>query len=96
MATLTLGTAATTTLTALKYINGMVPADLAALNAMIKNDIPAAPIQANCFQTNGTLFIPRRGLLQLVPGDIVAVDPVTGWPILLSGTAAGGANYVHT
>jgi hypothetical protein len=96
MATRTLGTAATTTLTALQFVAGMVPADLATMNAAIKNDIPAAPVQPNCFQTNGTLFIPRRGILQLIPGDFVAFDPATGWPILLSATAAAGASYVHT
>lgn len=36
------------------------------------------------------LVIPKRGVLQVLPGDIVAVDN-TGWPILVSGAAIGYA-----
>ena len=96
MATRTLGTAATTTLTALQYVNGMVPADLATMNAGILNDKVGMPPFPNCFQTNGTLLIPNRGILTLIPGDFVAFDPATGFPILLSAAAAAGASYVHT
>lgn len=96
MATRTLGTAATTTLTALQFVAGMVPADLATMNAGIKNDNVANPVIGSAFQTNGTLYVPNRGILQLLPGDFVAFDPITGWPILLSAKAAAGANYVHT
>jgi hypothetical protein len=34
------------------------------------------------------LFIPQRGVLKVLPGDIVAVDN-TGWPILVSGASIG-------
>ena len=96
MATKTLGTAATTTLTALQYQSGMTPADLATINAGILNDQVGKPAYANCFTTYGTLYIPNRGVLQLIPGDYVAFDPATGFPILISATAAAGASYVHT
>ncbi len=34
------------------------------------------------------LFIPQRGVLKVLPGDVVAVDN-TGWPILVSGASIG-------
>lgn len=40
------------------------------------------------YQQTGRLFIPNRGWLQCKPGDVVAWDATTGWPILLSGDAA--------
>ena len=39
------------------------------------------------FSFNGQLFIPNRGWLKLFPGDVIAVDPVSGWPILISSNA---------
>lgn len=36
------------------------------------------------------LVIPNRGVLKVLPGDIVALDN-TGWPILVSGAAIGYA-----
>lgn len=36
---------------------------------------------------NGLLYVPGRGVLKIRPGDIVAVDPLTGWPILVSANA---------
>ncbi len=35
---------------------------------------------------DGKLFIPGRGSLKVLPGDVVAIDN-TGWPILVSGEA---------
>lgn len=37
---------------------------------------------------NANLVIPSRGILKVLPGDIVAIDN-TGWPILVSGAAIG-------
>ena len=37
---------------------------------------------------NGLLTIPNRGTLRVYPGDYVMVDTVSGWPILVSRTAA--------
>ncbi len=43
----------------------------------------------------GQLLIPNRGILKVLPGDIVAVDN-TGWPILVSGAAIGYAGSQWT
>lgn len=43
----------------------------------------------------GLLTIPKRGVLKIIPGDIVAVDN-TGWPILVSGAAIGYAGSQWT
>lgn len=44
----------------------------------------------------GQLFVPNRGVLQILPGDVVAYDPTTGWPILISArAAANAASWVH-
>lgn len=41
---------------------------------------------AGCFNREGLLIVPNRGVLKMMPGDVVAVDP-SGWPILLSAQA---------
>lgn len=95
MTTRTLGTAATTTLTALTYSRVMNVADTATIAAGIKNDlINTGPIFPGAFSARGLLFIPNRGMLQLIPGDVVAFNPATGWPIVLSAAAAASANWV--
>jgi hypothetical protein len=105
MATATLGTAATTTLTAIPFIYGMAVADYATVAAAIKRDGhnpnvsgsasgPQPPIGV-AFQRSGVLIVPERGVLRLFPGDYVALD-ATGWPILLSARAAASASWVHT
>lgn len=38
---------------------------------------------AGCINTQGQLVVPNRGVLKVLPGDVIAVDP-SGWPILLS------------
>ncbi len=35
---------------------------------------------------NGQLFIPNRGILKILPGDVPAIDNL-GWPILVSGAS---------
>lgn len=106
MATATLGTAATTTLTAIPFTYGALQAaDFAAIAAAIKHDThnPAIigvgntqqPPIISPFSRSGTLVIPNRGVLALFPGDYVAID-ATGWPILLSMRAAASASWVHT
>lgn len=46
---------------------------------------------------NGQLEIPGRGLLKVLPGDVVAIDN-TGWPILVSAAAIayGGSLWDFT
>jgi hypothetical protein len=113
MALKTLGTAGTTTLHALPfYQGGMSTADVAALVAYMKNDVPVLLGNAKgtegaagsslqigmglfCYDT-GQLFIPGRGALKVLPGDYIAVDGTTGWPVLISGGAAASGAYVHT
>lgn len=69
-------------------------ADLATLANGIKDDqrnvnltTPAGPVWPSALSPNGNpslLFVPNRGVLKVLPGDIVAIDSVTGWPILVS------------
>jgi hypothetical protein len=40
----------------------------------------------------GQLYIPSRGVLKILPGDVVAVDN-TGWPVLIS---SASINYAAT
>ncbi len=100
MATVTLGTAAQTTLTALKFLHGynsgMSAADIAAISQTIKDDTSFNGVAAQqAFSANGLLYIPRRGVLTMRAGDYVGVDS-TGWPVLLSSKAAASASWVHT
>ena len=44
----------------------------------------------------GLLIIPNRGHLQLKPGDFIAFDSTTGWPIVISGDAAANGPYTHS
>ncbi len=102
MALLTLGSNGTTTLSALKFLPGSNQTDFAALAALILSDgsqnggvanaAPSAkPLWPGALSRDGHLYIPNRGVLQILPGDYIAVD-ANGWPILLSANAiAGGA-----
>lgn len=102
MALLTLGTTAQTSFNAIKFVNGMVPADLAALNADIfKDNQPAKNsnpvVEPTAITTMGFLTLPGgRGQILLKPGDYVAVDPTTGWPIVISANCAANGAIVHT
>lgn len=109
MATVTLGTAATTTLTAVPFIYGMAAADFATIAAALKHDAynpemndavasavsgPQPPLGLS-FSRSGVLTIPNRGVLRLFPGDYIGVD-ASGWPVVLSPRAAASASWVHT
>ncbi len=95
MATLTLGTAATTTLVAMPFGSDPAIADISAIALHILNDqVNTQPIWPGAWANTGLLFVPNRGVLQALPGDVVAYDPATGWPILLSKRAAAGASWV--
>lgn len=96
MATRTLGTAATTTLVAMPFGTDVTPADIAKIAANILNDqVNTNPIWPGAWANTGLLFVPNRGVLQLLPGDYVAYDS-TGWPIMLSKKSAASASWVHT
>lgn len=101
MATRTLGTNATTTLTAIRFGQDVSDADFASIINGILDDYnmgqqpynastglaPATPrIYPGAFSRSGRLFIPNRGVLTVRPGDYVAID-ATGWPILVGNNA---------
>lgn len=105
MATKTAGTTASTSLTALQFFPGygasaaMAPADIATVANGIKNDqVNGQPIFPNAFSSNGLLYVPNRGVLQMLPGDWVAYDTQSGWPVLISKLAmtVGGHVWNHS
>jgi hypothetical protein len=98
----TIGTAATSTLwtTGAFSYGGPTQADMAIIQAGILDDsVPSAnPLIASgaYIPGQGQLLIPNRGILQVLKGDWIALDPVTGWPMLISARAAASASFVHT
>lgn len=55
----------------------------------------SATIYPGAFNQSGLLYVPNRGVLKVLPGDYVMVDPASGWPILVSRTAIliGGSQW---
>ena len=98
MALITCGTQGANALTGMIYANsstgGQSAIDKGQFNNAIKRDrfSPGAPFHA---LVSGQLFIPHRGVLNILPGDLIAYD-VTGWPILVSAAAAASASWAHT
>lgn len=102
MATVTLGTNATTSLTALQYLrgygSGMAAADIASINNLIKNQTNVAhpTMGGSYFTSEGVLYLPeQRGFIKLAPGDYVGVDS-TGLPIWVSANAIANGPWTHT
>lgn len=105
MALHTLGTTSTTAIAkCFKWLPGLnqaaTAADMATLANAILNDQVSSGISqivVEAFGYNGILTIPNRGILQVLPGDAIAVDSA-GWPILVSkgSLAAGGTNWTFT
>jgi len=107
MALNTIGTAATNTLSGFVVgTNDLTPADVGSLRAGILNDGPQSGfgvvgpvgtgvIYPGAYAQQGLLFVPNRGVLKCLPGDMIAFDAATGWPILVSKLAAAGAGWVH-
>jgi hypothetical protein len=78
------------------YGSGMSAADIATMSNLIKNDlVNTNPVIPESFSSNGLLYVPNRGILKMLPGDVVGIDP-TGWPILISKNSinAGGTIWV--
>lgn len=109
MALRTLGTNANNSLTAMLVgtddignqvnlallLNGILtdmPFNNGALVTQPRNKVNQAYVQGS----RGTLYVPRRGQLVCLPGDVVAFDPVTGWPILISADCAANGAVTHT
>lgn len=101
--TVTLGTNAGNTLTAVKFLpgygSGVSAADVASICALIKNDLNVNhPLIPNSFKMDSSrLYIPNRGILKVLPGDYIGIDE-TGWPILVSKHAItdGSTSWTHT
>ncbi len=100
MSTIHLGTTANNSLTPAitfepGWNSGMAAADIATMALAIKDDLNVAhPVYPNAFSSNGLLYVPNRGILQMRPGDVVAIDS-TGWPILVSKNAIANGPW-HT
>lgn len=110
MATHTLVTKAN--LTAVTYSQSpitLLPADLATIDNGIFNDPNVGNFQnsarsrfypASGFAYNGILIVPNRGYLQVLPGDVVAIDnnggTNVGWPILVSADAIANGSWTFT
>ena len=101
MATSTFGTSATTSLTGLKFLpgygSGMAAADIASINNAIKFPNAAGQVGGGgSFSASGRLFLPAaKGVIRLDPGDWVAVDAATGWPIVVSAQAIASGPWTH-
>jgi|SRR6516162_728743 hypothetical protein len=112
MATSTIGTNANNSLTAIVMVpaglsgyqllnGGYFPniADFATIDAGMLDDInPTHPIYGptNGLTPQGLLYVPNRGVLRVRPGDYVAIDTTTGWPILISARAAASGPWTHS
>jgi len=96
MATSTLGTNATTSLTSLVNSATMVPADLATIQNGIKDDVIIThPVWPGAYSYMDLLYVPNRGVLKVLPGDFVGVD-TNGWPILVSAYSIATGGWTHT
>lgn len=96
MATVDVGTDATTTLTGVVWPAS--DADVATMNNLILDDLTtgtprAATSGIGGLINEGKLVVPNRGSLLLYPGDVVAVDPATGGVILITALAAAGGDW---
>jgi len=87
----TLGTNTTTSLSAFSYTAQPDQQNAGLLRAGIKNDLSiggkVGSIWPDAFVQGGLLYIPNRGTLQLYRGDVIAFDPTTGFPIVVSSLA---------
>jgi hypothetical protein len=108
MATRTLGTNLTTSLTAIQWAPsgaGLLAADIGVIMNGILDDSSPAHQQARILGTGGMdpgtgmITLPgARGTIYPKPGDFIAIDSVSGWPILVSANALniGGTLWTHT
>ena len=99
MATITLGTTANNSLTSVLwlpgYASGLSAADQATIRNLIKDDIGNAHLRIGGALQAGSLVIPNRGVLQVLPGDYIGVDS-QGWPILVSKNSIANAAWTHS
>ena len=96
MALATIGTNANNSLSAIVYGAGDADADVASVALGILDDQNVThPVYPGAFSKQGLLYIPNRGYLKPLPGDYIAFDAATGWPILISARAATAGPYTH-
>jgi hypothetical protein len=98
VATVTLGTTANNSLTAIQFQASVLPADFATIMAGIKDMQVTAgvrPVLPEGLSRFGRLVIPNRGIINVLPGDYVAIDG-NGWPILVGKEVIGSSPWVHT
>ena len=96
MATSTLGTTLTTSLTSLVNNPVMNVTDLATIVNGIKDDlIITHPVWPGAYSYMDLLYVPNRGVLKVLPGDYVGVD-ANGWPILVSAFSIATGGWTHT
>lgn len=107
MATKTLGTSATTSLTAVLFSYApatLSDADLATVCQAIRSqDNVAHPraqqIGVGGFSREGILYLPdNRGSIIVRPGDYIAVDTnsSSGWPIVIPANAITNGPWTHS
>lgn len=99
MSTHTLGTSNSTVLVAAQWNSVAIdPADVAAINSHILNDLnPTQLAQTGGiggFVKEGLLYVPNRGVLTLIPGDWVAYDPDSGFCYLVPASAVTGGDWI--
>lgn len=88
MATKTVGTSLTTSLVAIQWQpGGLNPTDLATINELIHGVTAVTSYKTSARVENGILYIPLRSFsseyITLTPGDWIAVDASTGWPVVI-------------
>ena len=106
MALQTLGTNATSSLSALVFgpKGVMTDSDLAAFNALVLPNYGDTTNQGNpnsgklevYISREGQLYVPRRGWVKVFAGDVLALDSTTGFPILLSAAAVASGPWTLT
>ena len=103
MSTYSVVTAASTHLTAIQRPSSSIgtthytDADIAAINALIRNDKNVTnPVVPQSFARNGVLYVPNQGVLKVLPGDLVWVDPNGGCGIITAYSLANGGAWTAT
>jgi hypothetical protein len=97
MATSTLGTNLTSSLTALNWNPMSAVADIATIAEALQGQNAFGRHVPQFFASNGRLQFPgRRGFILLQTGDYIAVD-ANGWPIVVSNQsiASGSTSWTH-
>jgi hypothetical protein len=102
MATVTLGTNANNSLTALPFKpglgSGMSAADIATINQLIigGNRSSGRALIGGRFDSAGILYLPgEKGEIRMEPGDYIGVDN-RGWPMVVRADSIASGAWTHT